>query len=138
MTTKHKNKTFATFITTVFGSIGLHRFYLYGAKDVWGWIHFVTLPLSLLALGLWPDQQKLFLFAPFIASELIAILEALVTGLMPDEKWDAQQNAHSGKKSESTWLIALIIVLSVGVGAIGLIGTIARTFDLLFTGGSYG
>lgn len=138
MTTNHKNKTFTTFITTVFGSIGIHRFYLYGAKDVWGWLHLATLPLSLLAFTLWPDQQKLFVFAPLIASALIAILEALVTGLMSDEKWDAQQNVNSGKKSESTWLIALIIVLSVGVGAVGLIGTIARTFDLLFTGGSYG
>lgn len=138
MTTKHKNKTFTTFITTVFGSLGLHRFYLYGSRDVWGWLHLVTLPLSVLALALWPDQQKLFLFTLFIASALIAILEALVTGLMPDEKWDAQQNPHSGEKSESTWLIALIIVFSVGLGAIGLIGTIARTFDLLFTGGSYG
>jgi len=28
--------------------------------------------------------------------------------------------------------------LTLGVGAIALIGSIARTFDLLFTGGAYG
>ncbi|KAF3997871.1 NINE protein [Glaciimonas immobilis] len=138
MTTTHRNKTIATLITAIFGSIGLHRFYLHGAKDVWGWLHFISLPLSLLALAIWPTQQKLFLFAPLLISALIAILEALITGLMPDEKWDLRLNGGSGKKSESTWILAVIIVLTVGVGAIGLIGTIARTFDLLFTGGSYG
>ncbi|PUA20178.1 hypothetical protein [Glaciimonas sp. PCH181] len=138
MTTAHKNKTFATFITTVFGSIGLHRFYLYGAKDMWGWLHFITLPLSLLALALWPEKQHIFLFAPLLISALIAVLEALVTGLMPDEKWDALRNAGSGKKSDTTWAIAVILVFTVGLGATGLIAAIARTFDLLFTGGLYG
>ena len=138
MTITHKNKTLTTFIATVFGSIGLHRFYLNGGKDMWGWLHFVTLPLSILALMLWPAQQKMFLLALLLISALIAILEALVTGLTPDERWDAEHNAGSGKKSESSWLIAVILVFTVGAGAIGLIGTIARTFDLLFTGGAYG
>lgn len=138
MTTAHKNKTFATFIATVFGSIGLHRFYLHGAKDIWGWLHFITLPLSLAALALWPDQQHIFLFAPLLISALIAVLEALVTGLMPDEKWDALRNPGSGKKSDTTWVIAVILVFTVGLGATGLIAAIARTFDLMFTGGLYG
>ncbi|MGS0743996.1 NINE protein [Glaciimonas sp. GG7] len=138
MTTPHKNKTLTTFITTVFGSIGIHRFYLYGAKDKWGWLHFVTLPLSLLALILWPEQQHFFLFALLLISALIATLEALVTGLMPDEKWDTKHNLNSGKKSDTAWPIALILVLTLILGATGLIAAIARTFDLILTGGSYG
>ncbi|MFC5473443.1 NINE protein [Paraherbaspirillum soli] len=139
MTPAHKNKTLATFLATVFGSLGLHRFYLRGMKDYWAWLHFATLPLSLLAYFLWrQDQQIAFLFAPLVISGLIACLESLVIGLTPDEKWDPQYNANSGKKSDSSWFIVLLVVLTLGVGAIGLIGAIARTFDLLFTGGAYG
>ncbi|MDP5007857.1 MAG: TM2 domain-containing protein [Glaciimonas sp.] len=138
MTTPHKNKTLTAFIATVFGSIGLHRFYLNGMKDKWGWAHFATLPLSLLVFLLWPNQQKMFLFLPLILSALIATLASLVIGLNSDEKWDIQHNLHSGKKSESTWLLAVLLVLTLIVGVTGLIAALARTFDLLYTGGAYG
>jgi hypothetical protein len=32
----------------------------------------------------------------------------------------------------------MILVLTAGIGAITLIGVIARAFDLLYTGGAYG
>jgi hypothetical protein len=139
MTQTHKNKTLATFITTLFGSIGLHRFYLHGIKDIWGWLHFASLPISLFAYLLWgQDQQTVFLFGPLIISGLIAFIESLVTGLTPDETWDAKYNANSGRQSDSGWFVILLAVLTLGIGAIALIGAIARTFDLLFTGGAYG
>ena len=40
--------------------------------------------------------------------------------------------------SESRWPLAVIIVATVMVGAGMLIATIARLFDLLYTGGAYG
>ncbi|MEO6920803.1 MAG: NINE protein [Collimonas sp.] len=139
MTPSHKNKTLATFTATVFGSIGLHRFYLKGPGDIWGWLHFATLPISLLAYSLLgKNQQVAFLFGPLIISGLIACLESLIIGLTPDEKWDAKYNADSGRQSDSSWFVILLVVLTLGVGAIALIGAIARTFDLLFTGGAYG
>jgi TM2 domain-containing membrane protein YozV len=139
MTRSHKNKTLATFTATVFGSIGLHRFYLKGLQDIWGWLHLATLPISMLAyLFFRQNQQVTFLFGPLIISGLIACIESLVIGLTPDEKWDAQYNADSGRQSDSSWFVVLLVVLTVGIGAIALIGSIARTFDLLFTGGAYG
>lgn len=139
MTQPHKNKTLATFVATVFGSIGLHRFYLKGFQDIWGWLHLATLPISAIAYLLFrQNQQVAFLFGPLIISGLIAVIESLVIGLTPDEKWDAQYNANSGRQSDSGWFVVLLVVLTLGVGAIALIGSIARTFDLLFTGGAYG
>lgn len=139
MTSNHKNKTLTTFLATVFGSIGLHRFYLKGFSDIWGWLHFASLPISLLAYWLWSkDQQAAFLFGPLIVSGLIAFLESLIIGLTPDEKWDAKYNADSGRQSDSSWFVVLLVVLTLGIGAIGLIGAIARTFDLMYTGGAYG
>ncbi|RZI40661.1 TM2 domain-containing protein [Herbaspirillum sp. HC18] len=116
MTTSHKNKTLATFLAAFFGSLGFHRFYLYGKKDKWAWMHVLFFPLSVFA----------------------AFIEALVIGLTPDDKWDAAHNLGSGRQSDSGWPLVLLLVLTFGGGAIAVIAAIARTFDLLYTGGAYG
>ncbi|MCU6435591.1 NINE protein [Undibacterium sp. Jales W-56] len=138
MKTTHKNKTLATLLAATLGSAGLHRFYLTGKQDIWGWLHFSTLPLSWLLGHFFFGLPLLVTAGPFILSFLIAMLEALVLGLTADEKWDLKYNAQSGQASESSWPLALILVLSLGVGAFALIATIARAFDLLYTGGSFG
>ena len=33
-----KSKTLATWIALIGGSLGLHRFYLHGFRDPWGWL----------------------------------------------------------------------------------------------------
>lgn len=114
--TPHKNKTFATLLAALLGGIGAHRFYLYGRTDRWAWLHVVLFPFSV--------------FAGFI--------EALMLGLTPDEKWDEQHNRESGRKSDSGWLLIILLVLTFGGGATAVIAALARTFDLLFTGGAYG
>ncbi len=116
MTTPHKNKTLATLFAAVFGGLGAHRFYLYGKKDVWAWVHLALFPLSS--------------FAGF--------LQALMIGLTPDEKWDAQHNRHSNRQSDSGWPLVLLLVLTFAGGATAVIAALARGFDLLFTGGAYG
>ena len=116
MATTHKNKTLASFLAAIFGGLGAHRFYLYGKKDVWAWVHVLLFPLST--------------FAGFI--------EALVIGLTPDEKWDESHNNGSGQKSDSGWPLAVLRVVTCGGGSIAVIAVIARAFDLLFTGGAYG
>lgn len=138
MPDKHKNKTFATFLAAFFGGLGLHRFYLRGARDFAGWMHFATLPMSALWMLARPEQQTLFLAAPFILSVLVAFVEALVIGLESDEKWDEKYNPGSMRQSRSGWPLAVILVLTFGAGAVALIAFIARSFDLLFTGGAYG
>ena len=47
--------------------------------------------------AVWPKADPYFLLLPLIVSILAGILEALVLGLMPDEKWDAAFNA--GRKA---------------------------------------
>ena len=138
MTIRHKNKTFATLLASVFGAIGMHRLYLYGRSDRWAWVHFLSLPLSLLASRLWPEQPWLFTHGPLVVSALAGFLEALVIGLTPDEQWDAVHNPASGRTSASNWPLAVLLVLTLGVGTTALIATIARLFDLLYTGGAYG
>lgn len=114
--TAHKNKTLATLLAGVLGGLGAHRFYLYGRKDKLAWLHVILFPLSI--------------FAGFIA--------ALVIGLTLDEKWDSLHNSQSGAESTSGWAVVLIVIATFGIGTTLLIATIARAFDLLYTGGAYG
>jgi len=138
MSTPHKNKTFATLLAMLFGGIGLHRFYLHGFGDRWGWLHLATLPLAGIATGLWSGHPLLLTAAPLVASMLTGIIAALTLGLTTDEKWDQAHNPQSGKQSHSSGWLAVVLVLTTGIGAIALIAVIARTLDLLFTGGAYG
>lgn len=138
MAIMHKNKTFATFLATFAGGLGAHRFYLRGLHDRWGWLHLSSLLLCGLALQLWFDAPLLFTAAPLVLSILAGFMTALVLGLTPDDKWDQTYNAGSGKQSRSGGWLALTLILTTGLGAVTLIAVIARTLDLLFTGGSYG
>jgi hypothetical protein len=89
-------------------------------------------------LLLWTGAPLLFSASPLVISVLAAFIETLVIGLTPDDKWDALHNRDSGHQSDSTWPLALLLVLTLGLGATALIAAIARTFDLLYTGGAYG
>ncbi len=135
MTTKHKNKTIATLLAATLGSLGAHRFYLFGNRDQLAWLQFISLPISLLLTNLLFNLPLLFTMSPWALSLLIGLFTALMLGLKSDEKWDALYNPDSSQKSESTWPLALILVLTMAFGAFALIFVLARGFALLYTGG---
>ena len=137
--TSFKNKTIAALLASLGGSLGLYRFYLGGSRDKWAWLHLASLPASIIFYLLSHGQvQPFFTAMPLILSGLIGFLACLVIGTMSDEKWDAMFNSNSATKSDTGWPIALILVLTLGIGAGSLIAVIARSFDLFFTGGLYG
>jgi TM2 domain-containing membrane protein YozV len=138
MTGTHKNKTLATLLASLLGALGIHRFYLHGGQDRWGWLHAASLPLAAVAALSTSGAFWLFAALPLLLSMLAGFIEALVIGLTPDEQWDAAHNRNSGQQSRSQWPLALLLVLTTGFGATALIAIIARLFDLLLTGGAYG
>ena len=137
MAVAHKNKTFATLLALLLGGFGVHRFYLKGGTDRLGLLHLCALPLTGILWGA-VQPHPFYVLLPMLLSYIAGFVEGLVIGLSPDEAWDAQYNKGSGKTSRSNWMLPLLLVLILGVGAIVLIGTIARVFDLLYTGGAYG
>ena len=138
MPVSHTNKTLTSMLAFLLGGLGAHRFYLRGSKDSWAWVHLASVPATLLLAALFPDADWFYKILPMIVSWLVGFLEALVLGLMPDDKWDAAYNAVSGTQSDSNWPLALSLVLTLMIGAGTLIATISRLFDLLYTGGAYG
>jgi hypothetical protein len=135
---KHKNKTLTTLLAALFGGLGVHRFYLRGATDRLGLLHVCGVPIAGLVYGVGQGPNPFWTLLPILVSCCAGFLEALVIGLTPDERWDARHNAGSGRTSQSHWVLAVLLVGTMLVGATVVIATISRLFDLLFTGGAYG
>lgn len=130
----YKSKTLATWATFLGGPMGLHRFYLHGFGDLWGWLHFG--PTMLGAWGLrrvteyGQDDQLAWLLIPILGFTVAAtMLQAILYGLTPDEAWHARFNAglvSSGRVLPSSgWAAVIGVALSLMVGATVLMSTIA-------------
>ncbi|MYM37137.1 NINE protein [Duganella sp. FT94W] len=135
---RHKNKTIAALLAFLLGGVGMQRLYLSGWRDPWLWLHLTSLPAAWLVAQLAPQADGFYKLLPVTLSILAGMLQALILGLTPDEKWDARYNAGSGRQSDTRWPVAVVLVASMMIGAGGLIATLSRLFDLLYTGGAYG
>lgn len=135
---RHRNKTLATLLALLFGGLGLHRFYLRSAVDKAGLLHLMSVPLCGLVVGLNPDADWFFKILPLLVSYIVGFVEGFVIGLAPDEKFDATYNSGSGRHNHSDWKLAVVLVTMMLAAGVLTIATIARLFDLLYTGGAYG
>ena len=104
MPTPHKIKTLATFLAAFLGGIGAHRFYLQGFRDRFGWLHVATLPISLLAIAIWPEQPKLFTGCLFVVSILAGMLQALAVATYLEANGQARQRSPGRcRRSAGRW-----------------------------------
>jgi hypothetical protein len=125
----YKSKTLATWIALLGGSLGLHRFYLYGWRDALGWLHPWPTLIGLhgvrrmLALG--QDDHVAWALIPLLGLMLAqAMLFAILYGLTPDARWDARHNP--GQPVQDTrWGPVLGAIAALMLGAGVLMATIA-------------
>ena len=126
---RYKSKTLATWLALLGGSLGLHRFYLHGGRDLLAWLH----PLPTLAglvgvqrmLDLGQDDRVAWLLLPLLGLMLAqAALCAIVYGLLPDERWDARHNPGAAVHATG-WGPVLGVITALIVGATALMATIA-------------
>ena len=140
----YKSKTLATWVTLLGGPLGLHRFYLYGTNDLWGWLH----PLPTL-VGIWgvnramdlgQDDQLSWLLIPVLGFMVAAtMLQAIVYGLMPDDKWHARFNPSLVGQSDkaavlpaSGWGAVIGVIAALLIGATVLLSTITYSLQRYF------
>lgn len=124
-----RSKTLATWLAFAGGSLGLHRFYLHGPRDVAGWLH---LPPTLLGaygvhrmMELGQDDRLAWVLIPLLGLSVAAsMLAAIVCGLTPDERWNARFDP-AGPAARSGWLAVLGVIAALIVGASVLMATIA-------------
>ena len=129
----YKSKTIATWAALMGGPVGLHRFYLYGLADVWGWLHAVPTLVGLWgvnrALELGQDDQLSWVLIPILGFIVaFTMLHAIVYGLTPDDKWHARFNPtiHAADDAQpSGWAAVIGVILALMLGATVLMATIA-------------
>lgn len=133
MSQRPKNKTFAAWLAVLFGSMGIHRFYLRGLGDWIGWLH----PIAA-ALGWWgvervqiygQDDPLSWVLIPFLgASIAAACLAAIVYALSDRQKWnrwfnpDTEDEASSGA---TQWLTIAALILAMLMGTVALMSSLA-------------
>ena len=135
-----KNKTIATWLAFLGGPLGMHRFYLYGARDVLGWL--LPIPSVLGLYGVWRIQQwglddlGSWVLVPLLGFAIAGCaLRAIVYGLTTAQRWNASFNAAANLDSpagRTNWLTIGGVVLSLFVGTIALVSSIVFSFQRMF------
>ncbi len=127
--THYRSKTLATWIAVLGGALGLHRFYLHGIRDPWGWLHAPPALAGLYGVQrmneLGQDDKLAWALIPLLGFTLAAaMLAAIVYGLAPDEKWDARHNPGSAVH-DTRWAPILGVIVALMLGAAALMATVA-------------
>ena len=135
-----KSKTAAAWLALVGGALGLHRFYLYGLRDVLGWL--LPLPTLIGGYGIlrvqWYglDDQWSWVLVPFLGFTLAGCaLAAIVYGLMAPEKWNARFNPSAQREAPAggtSWSTVLAMVFALAVGTAVLMASLAFSFQRYF------
>jgi TM2 domain-containing membrane protein YozV len=134
---RFRSKTLTAALAFFFGSLGAHRFYLYGFRDVFGWAHLIGTIIGVPGVLLLVVTQRAatvgwWLAVPGAVSLFAAFLAAIVYGLRPDQKWDAQFNAQAGRHSRSGWAVIFVVIFSLFFGAFLLMSGLALAFQTYF------
>lgn len=137
---KTKNKTLAAWMAFVGGPLGVHRFYLYGMFDVWGWL--LPIPTALGFYGiervqqLGQDDQLSWFLIPLLGFTIAACaLTAIVYALATPDKWNAKFNPSlptDAAAGHTNWLTIAAIVASLMIGTTILMASIAFSFQRYF------
>lgn len=137
---RSKNKTLAAALAAVGGSMGLHRFYLYGLGDWLGWLH----PIPA-ALGWWgiervrmhgQDDVLSWVLIPMLGFTLAAAcLTAVVYALTPSDKWNAIHNPElpsAAPAGTSSALTIMVLIFAMLAGTVALMSSLAFSFQRYF------
>jgi hypothetical protein len=125
----YRSKTVAAWLALAAGSLGAHRFYLFGRRDLWAWAHLLPTLVGLYGIRrvqlFGQDDMLSWALIPVLGLMVAqAMVFALVYALTPDEKWDAAMNP--GQPVHATrWAPVFAAILALALGAGVLMATIA-------------
>ena len=135
--TPARHKTLAAWLAFVGGPMGLHRFYLHGWADLWGWLHPVPT-----ALGLWglerlqaqgQDDTLAWWLLPLLGFQIAqTCLTAILYALQTPAQWNARHNPTLGPEAapgQTHWLTVGAIVCALMVGAVALMSGLALSIQ---------
>ncbi len=132
------NKTIATWLAFLGGPLGLHRFYLHGLGDLWGWL--LPIPTAIGFYGL--QRVREFGIDDHLSWGLIPLLgftfagtalTAIVYGLTSQEKWNARHRLPLQAAEGAThWLTIFAVCFALLLGTTALMSSIVYSFQRYF------
>ena len=135
-----KNKSVAAWLAFLGGPLGLHRFYLHGMGDLWGWL----LPIPT-ALGLYgiervqqfgQDDHYSWMLIPLVGFTIAGCaLRAILYALMTPEAWNARFNPTASPDAaagQTRWVTIGAIVAALLIGTTVLMASLAFSFQRYF------
>lgn len=132
----YRSKTLAAWLALGLGALGAHRLYLYGLRDRGLWLYLPpTLiggvgALRLRALG--PEDALGSLLVPLLGLMLaLAMLQAILLALTPDERWDARHNPGHAV-TPTGWGAVLAAIVALLLGGTVLMATLAFSGQRFF------
>ncbi len=133
---RYKSKSRAAWLALLGGALGLHRFYLHGLRDVWGWAHWLPTALGWVGVQrlrqLGQDDMLAWALVPVFGLMLsLGALFAILHGLTPDEKWDQRHNPGQPGRS-TTWAPVLAAVAALLLGGGVLMASITYAVQMFF------
>jgi hypothetical protein len=135
-----KNKTLAAWAAFLGGPLGLHRFYLHGLADIWGWLHPIPTALGLYGLQrvaeFGQDDKFAWALIPLLGFNIAACaLIAIYYGLMEPEKWNTHYNptaAPDAPSGRTNWFTIGAVVFALLFGTTVLMSSIVFSFQRYF------
>jgi hypothetical protein len=136
MSSDVKHKAIATWLALLVGVFGLHRFYLHGLKDCWGWLFPLPTLLGLAGLqrmsAFGQDDRAAWALIPLLGVSVVAaLLGGIVYGLTPDVRWNERFNKGQ-PASAGGWPAVIGVVLCLFIGGTTLMATIAFSAQRYF------
>lgn len=135
-----KNKTLATWLAFWGGPLGLHRFYLYGFKDMLAWL--LPIPTALGLYGLervaqfGQDDTLSWMLIPLLGFTLAGCaMNAIIYGLTSMEKWNARFNPKADSLApagRTQWITVIGIVTALLMGTTVLMASLVFSFQRYF------
>ncbi|GAB3630252.1 membrane protein [Pandoraea terrae] len=133
----HKSKTLTAGLAFLLGPLGAHRFYLYGLRDGFGWAHLAGSAMGVAGWGLLVTSELQSIPGWVLTicgavSLFSAFLAAIVYGLRPDARWDAQFNPGTTHPTRSGWTAVIIVICALFIGAMLMMSGLAIGFQTYF------
>jgi hypothetical protein len=132
-----RSKTLAAWLALLLGALGVHRWYLRGARDPWAWCF--LLPSLVGAAGVLrmrnfgTDDHWGWLLVPFLGlSVSAAMLSAIVIALMPDEKWDRAHNHGQSISAPAGWGAVMAAIVGLLLGGTVFMSTVTFAGQMFF------
>ncbi|HEY0879445.1 MAG TPA: NINE protein [Zeimonas sp.] len=127
--TRFRSRFVAGLLAFLVGFSGVHRWYL-GARW-WAIYPLIALP----AIGLALRADPWYRHPGFFVASLVVVLtmlEAVLFGITPNERWDERHNAGVSRRSHGGWPNVFVAIAALMIGAVLLMAVLALALETWF------